>query len=44
MVFALPFPEIGPDLFAVEIGGFRLALWQGAGYRFPKHDDARRGP
>ncbi|MEM9344311.1 MAG: prolipoprotein diacylglyceryl transferase [Pseudomonadota bacterium] len=26
MLLAIPFPEIGPDLFSIQIGGFTLAL------------------
>ncbi|NNF73068.1 MAG: prolipoprotein diacylglyceryl transferase [Rhodobacteraceae bacterium] len=33
MVFALPFPEIGPEIFAIEFGEFRFALrWYAMAY------------
>ena len=33
MVLAIPFPDIGPDIFAVEIGGLTLALrWYAMAY------------
>ncbi len=33
MTFAIPFPDIGPNLFAVSIGGFELALrWYALAY------------
>jgi phosphatidylglycerol:prolipoprotein diacylglycerol transferase len=33
MVFALPFPSIGPDLFSLELGGFTFALrWYALAY------------
>jgi phosphatidylglycerol:prolipoprotein diacylglycerol transferase len=33
MVLAIPFPDIGPEIFAVDIGGFHLALrWYALAY------------
>lgn len=33
MVFAVPFPEIGPEIFSIDLGGFRFALrWYALAY------------